>query len=394
MAQQTRLKDIAETAGCSIAVVSCVVNGSRGNISCNPELRERILRIAAELHYTPHFASKALRSNRTNTLGVCLRQGDFSSAGFSGILAGIWDACRERKYDTLCLGADEQGCALSLAERRVDALVLPAVPNREGWAVPFVRGDCCCVAATSVGEAPIDSVAADERAAGELAVRVLAERGHRRIGCLDSAPGTGESPSRLRRLGFESAMGERNLEPAADWAFCAEASVALDPVAEAAERFAQAPVTERPTAFVVQTMPLAHRFLRELARRSVDCPKDVSLVCIDAEDEVPTFLPCLSTVGIPYREIGAAAARRAIDRFEALLDCGDGFRVSPGPLPTARLQAGRRGRRPTAVVNALAEESGIRVQNMPRAEGPRVERFRKTVPPTFVDRGSISTLSE
>ena len=61
---RVRLKDIAESVGCSIAVVSHVLNHSTGNISCRPDLRERILRRAGELHYAPHYASRALRFRR------------------------------------------------------------------------------------------------------------------------------------------------------------------------------------------------------------------------------------------------------------------------------------------------------------------------------------------
>ena len=45
--QRARLKDIAEKVGCSIAVVSHVVNNSSGNITCRQELRERIATLEA-----------------------------------------------------------------------------------------------------------------------------------------------------------------------------------------------------------------------------------------------------------------------------------------------------------------------------------------------------------
>lgn len=394
MAQQTRLKDIAETAGCSIAVVSCVVNGAKGNISCNPELRERILRIAAELHYTPHFASKALRSNRTNTLGVCLPQNLSSADGLPQILAGMWDACLERKYDMLCLGADAQGCALALAERRVDAAVLPFAPDRNEWFDPFRREDFCCVSAVPVGDVPIDSVVADDGAASVLAVRALADAGHGRIGYLDAFHTQETSSFTLRRIGFEAEMSGRNLVSDVDWIFRAKIPGSNDWIESVADRFAKAPAAERPTAFVVQTAAMAGRFFRELGLRGIECPRDVSLVCVGDAGESALLSPPLSTVCIPYREIGAAAARRAIDRFEAVLDRGVPAHVSLGPLPTARLQQGHRGRRPTAVVNAIAEESVRRVQTMPQADAPKAEPLRKTIDPSFIDRGSILTLSK
>ena len=43
------LKTVAETAGCSIAVVSTVLNGARGNTKFSASVRQRILDVAAEL---------------------------------------------------------------------------------------------------------------------------------------------------------------------------------------------------------------------------------------------------------------------------------------------------------------------------------------------------------
>ena len=64
------LKTVAETAGCSIAVVSTVLNGARGNTKFSASVRQRILDVAAELGYHPNFASRSLKTRRSMTLGI------------------------------------------------------------------------------------------------------------------------------------------------------------------------------------------------------------------------------------------------------------------------------------------------------------------------------------
>ena len=62
------LKTVAETAGCSIAVASTVLNGARGNTKFSASVRQRILDVAAELGYHPNFASRSLKTRRSMTL--------------------------------------------------------------------------------------------------------------------------------------------------------------------------------------------------------------------------------------------------------------------------------------------------------------------------------------
>ena len=61
------LKDIAKKAGVTPATVSMALNG-KGSISDGT--RKRIERIAKEMGYYPSATAKALRTNRSKTLGI------------------------------------------------------------------------------------------------------------------------------------------------------------------------------------------------------------------------------------------------------------------------------------------------------------------------------------
>ena len=63
------LRDIAEVAGVSAQTVSCVVNDS-GSIS--GPIREKIRKIAADLGYLPNLSAKAMRTGRSQTIGLVI----------------------------------------------------------------------------------------------------------------------------------------------------------------------------------------------------------------------------------------------------------------------------------------------------------------------------------
>ena len=65
----TRIKDIAEKAGCSIGTVDRVIH-NRGRVS--DAVRERILQIIKELNYKPNVNARVLASKHTLRLGILL----------------------------------------------------------------------------------------------------------------------------------------------------------------------------------------------------------------------------------------------------------------------------------------------------------------------------------
>lgn len=75
------LKDIAEAAGVSTALVSFVLNGKRKEYRVGEETAQRILKIANDMNYQPNLAAKSLRSGKTKTIGLVVS--DISNPFFS-----------------------------------------------------------------------------------------------------------------------------------------------------------------------------------------------------------------------------------------------------------------------------------------------------------------------
>src|SRR5688572_12701723 len=66
-------QDVARRAGVSRSIVSGVLNGTMSTMRVSEETRERILKAAQELGYTPNPVARALRRQRSNVLGFVPR---------------------------------------------------------------------------------------------------------------------------------------------------------------------------------------------------------------------------------------------------------------------------------------------------------------------------------
>ena len=66
-----RCKDIAVMVGVSRQAVTAVLNNSRPNC-VSPEKRAEILKIAAEHNYRPHYAAQALKTGKSNMIGIVM----------------------------------------------------------------------------------------------------------------------------------------------------------------------------------------------------------------------------------------------------------------------------------------------------------------------------------
>lgn len=118
------INDIARMAGVSRATVSRALN--KGYVST--EARERIDKVIRETGYMPHVEAKALRSGKSNVIGVVLAFWD------NGFITGIIDALQARleekaSYSLLFIRSGENDGKIREAiryftARRVDGIVV------------------------------------------------------------------------------------------------------------------------------------------------------------------------------------------------------------------------------------------------------------------------------
>jgi LacI family transcriptional regulator len=333
---------VAAAAGVSPTTVSHALSGTR---PVRDETRERVLRAAARLGYSPNPIASGLRLQRTGVVGFA--SDHVATSAFAGrILQGAQDVARERGM--LLMAVDSEGDAdledrqlRSLADHRVDGIMVARMFHQVvGRPAAIGRIPVVLVDAVPAEGWRVASVAPDEPGIAATAVARLLAAGHRRIAFANT---TDEAPaSRGREAGFRAAVAEAGLG--------ARALVEYGASDAGGGRFAgmrllDRPAQDRPTAVVCFNDQMAMGVYQAAAALGLDVPRDCSVVGVDDLEIVAAALvPALTTVALPHREMGRWGMSALLDRIErgegeadaaepAFLRCELIERGSVGPPP-------------------------------------------------------------
>ena len=177
------IRAVAAAAGVSPTTVSHALSGTR---TVRAETRERVIRAAELLGYTPNRVASGLRLQRTGVIGLVSDR--IATTPFAGrIVQGAQDAARERGVVLMVVDAEgdaglEAQQLRALLDHRVDG-VLIARMSHQVVAQPEALGGTPVVLVDGV---PADgwrvpAVAPDEQGIAATAVGHLVAAGHRRI---------------------------------------------------------------------------------------------------------------------------------------------------------------------------------------------------------------------
>jgi LacI family transcriptional regulator len=129
--------DVAHSAGVSIADVSLTMNDPDTR-RVSEKTKQRILKVASDLRYTPNRHAKALLNKRTNVLGLVLpmRPPLAINEFIAEAISGIQDACSRHGYNLMLYPHTSQTGRITAAELHgshfADGLIFmhtPALPD-------------------------------------------------------------------------------------------------------------------------------------------------------------------------------------------------------------------------------------------------------------------------
>jgi LacI family transcriptional regulator len=303
-ARRVSVKDVAARSGVSFQTTSKVLNGG-GSVS--DATRARILQAASDLGYVPNLQARSLVMQRTRTIGLIA--GDFGDPGLSRSLAGAEAEARREAYGLMLTSVEPEGSGTEYAlpammERRVDGILLAAAQMEDDPALQHVLDPTLPVVSVNYIEGGgVATVTADDENAGYLATRHLLEQGHRVVGAL-----TGIASRRLtqaRQRGYAKALSEAGVEVAEG--LVEEAGVHVADGLAALPRL----IARRPdvTAVFCHHDLVAVGALAALGSLGKRVPDDCSVVGCDGLDSAAFTSPPLTTVRVPFYEIGAEAMR-------------------------------------------------------------------------------------
>jgi DNA-binding LacI/PurR family transcriptional regulator len=311
--------DVARAAGVSVATVSRAL---RGLDRVSPDTREKVRRVAEELHYVASPTATSLASGRTRIVGVIV---PFVSRWyFAAMVSAIGKALRERGYQVLLFDLEEEvfGSRLPLTRtmlwKRVDGVLsinIPMSPEElellSGLHVPVV----------SVGH-HLDtrpSVGIDDGAAARAAVSHLLDLGHRDVGYVGAeieASTLNETP-RSRTAAVTEALELAGAPLRPEWV------LRSDWTAENARDIARgllAPSSRRPTAIVCGSDEMAFGVLMAAQELGIHVPGDLSVVGID--DHPLAGLFSLTTVRQDIRTQADRAVTLLLDELVTAVELG------------------------------------------------------------------------
>ncbi|MFP7674616.1 LacI family DNA-binding transcriptional regulator [Marivita sp. S0852] len=301
--------DVARAAGVSRSMVS---RAFRENAYVSSEQREKILKTANALGYSPNVMAQALISGKTPFVGVV------TSGLANPIHAELYGALVQEmqarslvplSFQMVTGGADKDDLtsALETIKRfEVRQIVLTS------FAVSDRVLDACLETGLRVhllnradDQGRTGAVCADVAQGGVLAARHAIETGRRRIAILDGAPGAWTA--RQRRAGYEQGLANAGQSPVAilpgDYTercgFVAAADIAA--------------MTPRPDAVLCANDLSACGMITGLRANGLRVPEDVAVIGFDDIPQAAWSSFHLTTVSLPVRPMVSQLCDRLAD---------------------------------------------------------------------------------
>jgi LacI family transcriptional regulator len=320
MAKRPTLKDVAKAAEVSVTTASYVINQRTGeSIRISDETRERVWRAVEELDYRPNIAARNMRTGRSNLIGFITDE--IGITPFAGdIIKGAQTAAWQHKKLLFVVSTgndpdiEEQAISMML-ERRVEGIIYateyhrPVSPPENVREAPAVLLDCF------VEDGSLSSVIPDEVRGGYEATETLLKHGHRRVGfvnCIEPKPAT------FGRLeGYRQALADYGI-PYEDMLVCADEGNAAGGYRCALNLLEQ---DNRPSALFCWTDWMAMGAYDAIRKLGLRIPEDVAVVGFDDMVVIASQLhPPLTTMRLPYYEMGEWAVCRLIDQLDEHTD--------------------------------------------------------------------------
>ncbi|MFF5173429.1 LacI family DNA-binding transcriptional regulator [Micromonospora sp. NPDC000089] len=320
-------QDVARLAGVSRTTVSFVVNEVAG-VAIPEATRAKVWAAVEQLGFRPNELARGLRSRRSGVLGL-VTDAIATTPYAVGIIAGAQETAARHGRTLLIVDTDSGpgsllDTAATMTRWQVEGLLIATDHHREVTLAgdladlpPTVLVDCVDT------ERRLPAVVPDERQGGRLATDTLLAAGHTRIGLVN---GPAHYPASAGRLAgwrdAHTAVGlaiDDRLVRTGDWwqeSGHAGAAALLD-------------LADPPTALFCANDWMAMGAYDLLRERGLRIPGDVAVVGFDNREEIAAHLrPALTTVALPYREMG----RRAVDHLVGATPLPPGVTPLPCPL--------------------------------------------------------------
>lgn len=307
------MKDIALRCGVSMSTVSKALNG---RVDVGAAKKEQILKVAKELGYTANSAARALKTNRTYSIGIVFT--DLSNSGFmheffASTLNHFRMEAERRGYDITFIsenmGPANTGYLQHALARGLDGVAIICADFFDPKIQELVRSNLPIISLDHAFNNRA-AILSDNMRGMESLVRYVYGKGHRRIAYIHGNP-TAVTENRL--MGFYRACEALGLAIPNEYITECEYH---EPVSchEATKRLLALP--ERPTCILFSDDYSYIGGINAIYEAGLRVPEDISIVGYDGIHMAKMVSPKLTTWQQNTAELGRLAAERLIDRIE------------------------------------------------------------------------------
>ncbi len=304
---------IAEQVGLSPSTVARALNGKG---YCSEESRQKILKAAEELNYTPTHAARTLKNKRTDKILFCIP--DIYNPFYFGMIKGANDIFEKHGYYTLLCHTkhnikEELRMIETLREKFGDGMIfvsfnfceknIKAVNNSGMPIVLTNRYD------SPNGDDKFDYVYVDTYKGIQIATRHLIDQGHSRIAFMGG--NRKEQTSFERFCGWKDEMEKAGL--GFDERLIYDGDYTMESGYACAKRMMES--TFVPTGIVTANDLMAIGFIQYCHDHQIKIPEDFSVVGMDNTDLASHLRPGLTSIIMRQEEIGRNAAILLMERI-------------------------------------------------------------------------------
>lgn len=312
--KRTSLKDIAEKAGVSIALVSYVMNDKENRVGA--EIALKIRNIAKELNYQPNHLAKSLRSGKTYTIGLIIA--DISNPFFANIARVVEDEAKKAGY-TVIIGSSDENAKKSwdllnvLVNRQVDGFIIVSDEGSERNVlflkekkIPFILLD------RHFPDIQTDFVVTNNFKASYDATIHLLHNGYKRIGMIAYDSDMFHTLERIR--GYHLALKENNVLKSSEDLLKRVSFKNMD--AGVKTEIDSLMKGNNPTdALIFTTYGLAINGLKHINEKKIKVPEDLAIVSFGQAEGFDLYYCPISYIRQPLEQLGKTSVEMLIAKL-------------------------------------------------------------------------------
>jgi len=323
------INDVAKAAGVSISTISRVINQSS---SVSPATRNKVMKVIAELGYSPTASEKKDRKKSNKLIGVLFP--DISNNVFGRILQGINSVLTPLGYNTvICETNGELDKEIHfldvLKNKQVEGIIMANVHIPEEHLLWIHRNNkpivyvCQDIPDFSL-KIPISSVNMDNQQAICDMVHFLYNMGHRNIAFI-GGPLHDLSAGKKRYQGYMKGLRECSLNTSQDLISFQESFTIADGYEGMHQIYEKSSIL--PTAVLCACDNIAVGAIDFMYDNNIQVPEHISITGVDDSNLATAIRPSLTTIRHATFDTGIKAAQILLEYFASPSFTGNAFKL-------------------------------------------------------------------